>query len=173
PGWIDGGDAINRIEGDRHHQINADHEWDAQPDQAVGEESLPALALQARPDKQAGQKKHELHQIEKMKGEKKIEAEPTLVIDNRENPPIVGRQVEGWRCRGLRDDMGGKRMEGDDEEQQNAPQILERQAGFRHFPNTPEQAVRAADGDDNTTCRKNVDTAAFVHTPGNSFMMNS
>jgi hypothetical protein len=120
----------------------------------VCEEPLPALALQARPNEQAGQKKHELHQIEKLKCAKKIEAEPTLVIDNRENPPIVGRQVEGRRCRGLRDDIGGKRMEGDDEEQQNAPQILERQAGFRHFPNTPEQAVRAADGDDNTTCRK-------------------
>jgi hypothetical protein len=25
---------------------------------------------------------------------------------------------------------------------------------FVIFPNTPEQAVRAADGDDNTTCRK-------------------
>src|SRR4029077_13214959 len=119
---IDGGDAIDRIESDRHYQIDADQEWDAQPHQAVREESLPALALQARPNEQAGQKKHKLHQIEKLKCAKKIEAEPTLLIDNWENPPIVGRQVERRRCRRLRDDIGGKRMEGDDEEQQNAPQ---------------------------------------------------
>jgi hypothetical protein len=36
-----------------------------------------------------------LHQIEKRKGAKQVEAEPTLLIDDREGPPIVGRIVEG------------------------------------------------------------------------------
>ena len=109
------------------------------------EESLPALALQARPNEQAGQKEHELHQIEKLKRAKKIEAEPTLVIDNRENPPVVWRQIEGRWCRGLGNDVGGERMEGDNKKQQNAPQIPERQAGFGHLrthQNKPQCALR-------------------------------
>jgi hypothetical protein len=174
PGRIDGGDAIDRIESDRHDQIDADQEWDAEPHQAVRQESLPTLALQARPNEQAGQKKHELHQIEKLKCAKKIEAEPTLVIDNRENPPIVGRQVERRRCRGLRNDIGGKRMEGDNEEQQNAPQILERQAGFRHFrtrQNKPQSALRMATII--PLVEKTSTPAAVVPIPGHSFMMNS
>jgi hypothetical protein len=111
--------------------------------------------------------------IEKLKCAKKIEAEPTLVIDNRENPPIVGRQVERRRCCGLRDDIGGKRMEGDNEEQQNAPQILERQAGFRHFrtrQNKPQSALRMATII--PLVEKTSTPAAVVPIPGHSFMMN-
>jgi hypothetical protein len=144
----------------------------AAPGGARGIPSSPCA--QARPNEQAGQKKHELHQIEKLKCAKKIEAEPTLVIDNRENPPIVGRQVERRRCRGLRDDIGGKRMEGDNEEQQNAPQILERQAGFRHFrtrQNKPQSALRMATII--PLVEKTSTPAAVVPIPGNSFMMNS
>ena len=56
PRRIDGGDAIDRIESDRHYQETPIKETRMPLHQAVREVFLPASALQARPNEQAGQK---------------------------------------------------------------------------------------------------------------------
>src|SRR5262252_9403251 len=95
----------------------------------------------------------------KMKCAIKIEAEPTLVVDDWKNPPIKGRAVKGrWRC-WLRNDVGRDCVEGHDQQQQHAPQILERPVGLGHLrarQDAPQSILRFLQ--DNTTPAPNLCT---------------
>jgi hypothetical protein len=105
PVRIGGADAIDRVEGERHHQIDADDERHAEPDEAMADKLARAPAQQARPDEKSREEEHQLHQIEKLKRVKQIEAEPALVVDDRHRPPVIGGKIEGRRVSRLVDDV--------------------------------------------------------------------
>src|SRR4029079_13830098 len=162
PARIDRGDPIDRVEGDRHQQIDPEHERDAKPPQAMAKKRLPSPALNARPDKNAGKKEHQLHQKQKRKGTKQVEAEPTLIVDDRKGPPIIRGRVEGERVRGLVDDVGRNAVKGQNPQNCHPPQISERQAGFGH--GLKSQYEEEAVSESASLIEDNHKTAAEFHT---------
>ena len=64
-----------------------------------------------------------MHQVEKLKRAKQVEAEPPLAIDDRHRPPRVGREIKGRRLSRLVYDVSGKAMERQDQENGETAQI--------------------------------------------------
>ena len=137
-------DTIHGVEGNRHQQIHADDERDAEAQEAIEQESLAALAAQTRPHEQAGQKEHELHQVDVLEGAEQVEADPAFAVDDRISPPAVGRTVEGGGSGGLRPDIGDEGMERHHHDDGEAAQIAERQTGFGHASRTDRHFVSEA-----------------------------
>src|SRR6476646_6723325 len=128
----------------------------------MAEKRHPSLALQARPDKKSGQKEHQLHEVEKRKGAKQVEAEPALRIDDRKGAPIVRRRIEGERVQRLGDDVGGKAVKGQNQQNRHPAQISEWQAGFGH--GLKSLKCRRRRGESVLFIDINRETAAKFHT---------
>jgi hypothetical protein len=122
PTRIGGGDAVDRIVRQRHQQIDAEHERHAETQEAVVKKPSRSLARQARPDEQAGQEEHQVHQIDVLERTEQVEAEPAVAVDDRLGRPIVRRAVEGARRSiRLRAQIGDEGMEGQHHQDGVAP----------------------------------------------------
>jgi hypothetical protein len=88
---IDRSRAIDRIGSDRHQKSHHENERHADPPQAVLHEQICALALEARPDEQAGEEKQKRVEIDIRVRAEQVEAEPALGVDDRDRAPSIGR----------------------------------------------------------------------------------
>src|SRR6516165_9535582 len=78
----------------------------AEAQETVVQELPAALARQARPDEQAGQKEQQLHQVDVLERTEQVEAEPARAIDDRVRPPPIRGNIERERSIGLRVEVG-------------------------------------------------------------------
>ena len=123
---------ISRIHGDRDQDQDAECEGKPKPAQAIADETPASLALQARPHEQAGQEEHQRHQKDVLPGAKKIEAKPAVTVDDRKRAPQIGRFVEARRTFGNPLQVGQDRMEGENDQNDDGAQIMQRPARARH-----------------------------------------
>ena len=117
---------------DRHQQIYAKHEWQAEPQYAVTHKHRTGLSLQVGPDEKTGKKKHERHQEDVLRGAKQVETQPSLIIDERGGLPSIWRAIEGRLRRGLGGNIGKHGMECDNEQNHACSQIADCRDRFGH-----------------------------------------
>ena len=125
------GQTVGRINRRRNDHGDAEGKRQTEPQGAVAQETPALLARQARPDKQAGKKKHQRHQIDVLPGAEEIEAEEAMAVDDRERAPIVGRAVESGTGYRYPVEVGQHRMESEHDQDHNTAQIGQRQTGAR------------------------------------------
>ena len=90
-----------------------------------------ALPPQTRPDKQAGEKEHELYEINVLRGAKQIEAEPARTVADRDCFPVIRRAVEcERRSRGIGSEIGQKGMERHYNDDDKTSQVIESRTGL-------------------------------------------
>ncbi len=119
---------ISRVMRQWHQQQHNDGKRHGEPPGAVDEKAARPLLRQARPGEQARQHKKERHQEDVEPGAEQVEAEPPLVVDDRKAAPQKRRAVERERMGRQGGEIGQHRMKGNDEQDDNCAQIVDRQA---------------------------------------------
>ena len=143
-----GGDAragaglqIGRVQRHRHQERYGERKRQPQPAQPVVQIRCGAFAAQARPDEQAREKEKQGHQKDVLPGAIKVEPEPALAVDNRECAPEIGRAVEGKGGGGQKIQIGKNGMERQHQQDDDRPQIAEREARPRGWPRSHRPSV--------------------------------
>src|SRR5439155_23700366 len=114
---------IGRIIGQRHQQCDDDSKRCSEPEQAIVKKYCGALALEARPNEEAGEEEKKRHQKDVLPRTKQIETEPAFAVDDRKSAPEIRRSIE--RERGSREkiQVGQDGMEREYQEDDKGPQI--------------------------------------------------
>src|ERR1700720_1280379 len=92
---------------------------------SVGQKCLCSFAPQTRPDKHAGEKKHEMHQIDILGRAEQVEAKPSLAVQDGDRSPVIRRAIEGRRRGRLRPEVGENGMERHYQEDDERPKITQ------------------------------------------------
>jgi hypothetical protein len=119
--------AIGRVERERHDDGEAEQVGDAQPHRALADEPSAPLAGEGGSGEQAGEEEHQRHQIDVLPRAEQVEAEPARCVEERKGPPVPGGCVEGEAGRLGEAEVGKRRMEGEQEEDGEPPQIAQRE----------------------------------------------
>src|SRR5437764_4600692 len=106
PARSDGRHLVDGVMRQRHQHVDPEHERQPQAQQAVVEKSLRSLALKASPYEQAGEKEHEMHQVDVLGSAEQIETKPAFGIEDWKRLPVVRRAIERRRQSGLRAEIG-------------------------------------------------------------------
>ena len=128
---VHGCHAEGRIDGERDHGDNTQDIGNAKPQHAIAHEGQVRLAGEAWPHKQAREEKHQRHEVDVLPRAEQIESQKTVTVDDRKGTPIVGRAVEADLRRRNPAHIGQRRMETQHDEDDDASQVIERQAGAR------------------------------------------
>src|SRR6516164_9683224 len=97
----------------------------------MSEVCASALPPQTRPDKQAGQKEHELYEVNVLRSAKQIEAEPARIVADRDCFPVIWRAIEcERRSRGIGSEVGQKGMERYYNDDDKTSQVIESRTGL-------------------------------------------
>jgi hypothetical protein len=134
-----GGDAridrrysVSGIKSERNEHHHGEDKGRAEPQEPVAQEPLRPFSHEARPCEQTREKEQQRHQIDVLPAAKNIEPKPATAVDNRKGAPSVRGLIEWKRLWPEPAKIGRDRMEGDEGEDGDGAQIVQRHTGFRH-----------------------------------------
>ena len=122
-------DPVGRINGQWDQKDDTEDEGQAKSEQAVAQEAPVPLAKEARPHEQPGEQKKKRHQVHVLPSTEQVEAEPAVAVHNRKRTPRIRRIVKAGRGRRRPLDVSQYRVEGEHDQDDHGPQVIEGEAG--------------------------------------------